>query len=248
MTEYDLNRQRWCIYVDVLGFSVLWEPDEREALLPLREIMIAIHGIGSKVYPTDGERLLVHQIGDGFVIVSEFGESTLERPLAIAVALLRSVSTVGKLASAAIEEGDFGDMQGCYPNEILNGCENGSVRLGEGLMTLFPVMGSAFIRAYRLHNLAPSGPFLSIPQDAGGRVPAGFSLRKPPDENSAGLTTVDWIRAKSPLLRRMQEEAGLANPGTDELQRRLRDYCVRYPPLRRKWGYMLQELLDIEVG
>ena len=248
MTKYDVNQQRWCIYVDVLGISVLWKSGEREALLPLREMMGTIHCIGSKVYPAAGERLFVHQIGDGFVIVSEFGESTLERPLAIAVTLLRSVATVGKLASAAIAEGDFGDIQGCYPSEVMDGSENGSVRLGEGLMTLWPVMGSAFIRAYRLHNLAPPGPFLSIPQDAGGRVPVGFSLRKPRGEKSAGLAAVDWIRAESPLLSRIQEEAGLASPGTDELQRRLRDYCVRYPPLGSKWGNMLQELLDIEVG
>ena len=248
MTEYDLDQERWCIFIDVLGFSVLWESDEVKALLPLREMMGAIHCIGTKVYPAEGERLFVHQIGDGFLIVSEFGESTLERPLAIAVALLRSVAAAGGFASASIAEGDFGDIQGCYPKAVMDGSENGSVRLGDGLMKLFPVMGSAFIRAYRLHELALSGPFLSISQDATDRVPTGFPLRKPLDEASAGLVTVDWVRAESPLLSTMQEDAGIASPGTDELRRRMRDYCLHYPPLGEKWGPMLKELLDIEVG
>ena len=248
MSEYDANRQRWCIYIDILGFSTLWESDEREALLPLREMMRSIHGIGTRVFPEPGDRLFVHQLGDGFLIVSDFGEVTLERPLSIAIALLRSVAAAGRFASAAIAEGDFGDIQGCYPSEVVDASKEGTVELGHGLMTLSSVMGTAFIRAYRLHNNAPSGPFLVIPQDTTSRVPAGFAVRKPPGKCGTGLMTVDWIGAESTLLSMIQTNAALANPGPDELKCQLRDYCLRYPHLGIKWGPMLQELLSIRAS
>ena len=73
--------QRWCIYIDILGFSKVWECDEYKALKSLGELMRAIYRIGKKVYPNEVERFFVHQTGDGFAIVSDFGEDTLERPI-----------------------------------------------------------------------------------------------------------------------------------------------------------------------
>ena len=72
---------RWCIFVDILGFSQLWEAEQLKALHSLRELMKAIHRIGTRVYPDEEERLFVHHMGDGFAIVSDFGEASFERPL-----------------------------------------------------------------------------------------------------------------------------------------------------------------------
>lgn len=128
--------QRWCIYIDILGFSKVWECDEYKALNSLGELMRAICQIGKKVYPNEGERLFVHQMGDGFAIVSDFGEATLERPIAVAIALMRHVASTGMFATAAIAEGEFSDITGCYPREVTDDRDGDAVNLGEGLMTL----------------------------------------------------------------------------------------------------------------
>ena len=82
---------RWCNFIDIVGFSQLWESDQSRALHALRELMGAIYRIGTRVYPHEVNRLFVHHLGDGFAIVSDFGEASLERPLGIAAALMRHV-------------------------------------------------------------------------------------------------------------------------------------------------------------
>ena len=108
---------RWCIFVDILGFSQLWEAEQMKALHSLRELMLAIYRIGARVYTNQGERLFVHHMGDGFAIVSDFGEASLERPLSIAATLMSHVATTGMFAAAAVAEGKFSDITGCYPKE-----------------------------------------------------------------------------------------------------------------------------------
>ena len=51
---------RWCTFIDILGFSQLWEAEQLNALHALRELMWAIHRISTRVYRDEGERLLVH--------------------------------------------------------------------------------------------------------------------------------------------------------------------------------------------
>ena len=67
-------------------------------------------------------------MGDGFAIVSEFREESLERPIAIAIALMRCVATTGAFAAAAIAEGEHADITGCYPREVTENTDNGIVR------------------------------------------------------------------------------------------------------------------------
>ena len=209
--------------------------------------MWAIHRIGTKVYPDDPERLFVHQMGDGFAIVSDFGEASLERPIAIAVALMRCVATTGTFAVAAIAEGDHTDITGCYPQEVTGGSNNGVVRLGGGLMTLTRVMGTAFIRAYRLQNSAPPGPFLTVPGYHRDRVPAWLSVREPQNPKNDRLLSIDWIRAESELLLGIQQNADISTPSSDALVQTIQDYCSQYTTIREKWGGHLGHLLDIKV-
>lgn len=124
---------RWCIYIDILGFGGLWESDMTKALRTLRELMNAIIQIGKQVYPIEGDRLFVHQVGDGFAIVSDFHEDSLERPISIAITLMRHVvAYTGYFASAAIAEGDFSGIRSCYPEEV-SLCSN-----NRGLYTKVP--------------------------------------------------------------------------------------------------------------
>ena len=231
---------RWCIFVDILGFSQLWEAEQLKALHALRELMGAIHRIGTRVYPDEGERLFVHHMGDGFAIVSDFGEASFERPLGIAFALMRHMASTGTFAAAAVAEGEFSDITGCYPEEVMKDCEDGHlVRLSAGLMTLSPVMGTAFIRAYRLHVQAPSGPFVIVSEEHAERVPGGFELRSVQGKEDSNLLSIDWVRAESPTVARIQGAASLRAPKAEELVQAIRSYCAEYPSVRGKWsGHM----------
>ena len=240
--------QRWCIYIDILGFSHFWgDRGDWEAFHPLRKLMLAIFRIGTKVYPNEGERLFVHQMGDGFAIVSDFGECSLERPITIAIALMRQVAATGKFAAATIAEGKFGGIQECYPQEVKD-CRDrhGYVALGTGLMTLSTVMGTAFIRAYGLHNKS-SGPFLTLSECYRSRVPEGLSVRAKEDDMDTRLLSIDWVRAETSLLKKIQVQAGLMAPEPDELVQTIRNYCMQYPHIHEKWRSDLNDLLAIKV-
>ncbi len=241
--------QRWCIYIDILGFSHFWGDEVNwEALYPLGELMRALFRIGTKVYPNDDDRLFVHQMGDGFAIVSNFGEYSLERPISIAIALMRHVAaSTGKFTAATIAEGEFGDIQGCYPREVMDCSCNGLVRLGRGLMTLSTVLGTTFIRAYGLHNKAPSGPFLTVSDCRRNRVPDGLSVRTAKDDLSTRLLSIDWVRAEMPLLKKIQVQTDLIAPEPAELVQMIKTYCVQYPYIREKWRIALNDFLAIKV-
>ena len=85
---------RWAIYIDISGFGALWEQGDK-ALWSLGQLMLAIFRIGRRCYPEPPDRLFAHQLGDGFVVVSDFHEPCLERCTAIAVALMRHVAASG---------------------------------------------------------------------------------------------------------------------------------------------------------
>ena len=237
---------RWCIFVDILGFSQLWEAEQLKALHSLRELMKAIHRIGTRVYPDEEERLFVHHMGDGFAIVSDFGAASFERPLSIASALMRHMASTGTFAAAAVAEGEFSDITGCYPEEVMEDCEDGQVvRLNAGLMTLSPVMGTAFIRAYRLNDKAPSGPFVVVSGEHENRVPAGFECRSAEGKEGSRLISVDWMRADCPTIARIQRAASLRALKAEELMQAIRGYCAEYPSVRRKWSGHLRTLLSV---
>ena len=258
----DTESHRWAIYIDILGFSYLWDDEERQALHPLNddgmwqalhplnELMLAIYRIGTKVYPDQGQRLFAHQMGDGFAIVSDSSsESSFERPIAIAIALMRCVASTGKFASAAIAEGDFADTMGCYPQEVREGrdcSDHDVIKLGHGRMTLFSVMGTAFIRAYRLHKKGPSGPFLTVAKRHQPHIPESLPVRTV-KEVQGELLSIDWIQADMPTLTCIQEQACLERPKPDKLLQAIKDYCVRYPKMADQWGSQLCDLLGVRM-
>ena len=211
--------------------------------------MQAIYGIGTRTYPNEGKQLFVHHMGDGFAIVSDSGEASFERPLSIAAALMRHVASSGTFAAAAVAEGDLSDITGWYPEEVMKDCDEGHiVRLGTGLMTLFPVMGTAFIRAYRLHDETPSGPLLIVSEEHEDRVPAEFEFRSGQSKRENILLSIDWMRTECPTVARIQDAASLRAPNADELAQAIRSYRTKYRCVRRRWSSNLRTLLSIDLG
>ena len=64
---------RWSIYIDVEGFSEIYRLRQGRAIQALGEVMETLFLVASKKFPTAPERLFIHQFGDGFVVVSDFG-------------------------------------------------------------------------------------------------------------------------------------------------------------------------------
>jgi hypothetical protein len=207
---------RWSIFIDIEGFGALYENDD-QVLLSLGDLMEGIYLIGSHCYTETPNRIFAHQTGDGFAIVGEFGAASLEIPVAIAIALMRHVSARGRFAKATIGEGGFGDISGCYPASVREARdENGRVRLGRGLMTLFSTMGTALIHAVALAKKSPSGALLTLSHEALSRLPDGCVVREIAEPK---LISIDWVHSSFSLVSEIQNKSGLHSPTPTELRK-----------------------------
>lgn len=223
---------RWSIWIDIEWFSGLWGREDGLAVKGLRALMSGIFAIGSRVYYRDGDRLFAHQFGDGFVIVADFHEPDLGRCAAIAVALMRYVARTGCLARAAIAEGEFADISGLWPREIRVAAESDNsddvVRLGSGIMTLLPVMGSALINANKLDSRnSAKGALLTIATDNAARVPDSFPRQTAYDTR---FTVIDWVHAVSVDLDEIATRSGLGRDLDSDLARAIDDYIAAHAP------------------
>ncbi|MBE9571640.1 MAG: hypothetical protein IMF11_13515 [Proteobacteria bacterium] len=232
---------RWAINIDLEGFGHLYDK-EHLVLLSLGDLMEGIFRIGTQYYPESPDRIFAHQLGDGFVIVSDFPEDTFERPVAIALSLLRHVAHSGRYAKAAISEGEFADIQSCYPSSIVNAAgSNKRVRLGSGIMTLFPVMGTALIRAISVAKKCPSGPMLAVAAANRKRLPDGIIVH---EVSSQGIIVVDWIHSENELAKDIASKSQLKWPDTPTISKQLRDYC-QTQPVKEGWKTSVHDFLGV---
>lgn len=234
MQQKDKDKNRWCIYIDILGFSNLWESERSRAIDSLGKLMCII---GSQCYPETPDRLFIHKTGDAFAIVSEFGKDSLDQPIAIASVLMRHIVNTGTLASATIAEGDFADISGYYP------------RNRQSYLTVSKVMGTAFIRAYKLSNEAPSGPFLILPIDTAhtNRIPVGNAEQRVIVGRKGKLVcSINWIQYESESVERIRKTTGILFSQPDSIRAGIRCYCNEYPHMGHKWRENLRHLLGID--
>lgn len=232
---------RWAINIDLEGFGHLYDK-EQLVLLSLCELMEGIFRIGVQCYPESPDRIFAHQLGDGFVIVSDFPEVTLERPVAIALSLLRHVATSGRYAKATISDGEFADIQSCYPSCIFNAADSHKrVRLGAGIMTLFPVMGTALIRAISVAKKCPSGPLLAVAAANRQRLPDGLIIHEVPSQD---IIIVDWLHSKNELAKDIANKSQLNWPDTSIISEQLREYC-QTQPVKEEWKSSAYNYLGI---
>lgn len=233
--------ERWSIYIDLEGFSALWQQED-QILWSLGELMRAVFRVGKNCFPNAPDRLFAHQFGDGFLIVSDFHESSLERCVAIAVALMRHVASTGRLARASIAEGELSDIQGCYPKEVL-ACLEGdhTVSLEMGLMTIGPVMGTALIRAVNVDKRGPRGPLLLAESSKRDRIGAAAIYRSV--ENN--LISIDWVHLDSSLVREIQSRGQLTAPSPVELEQMIGRYLRDQQALSDEWRASVKDLLGV---
>lgn len=223
--------QRWSIWIDIEGFGRLWT-DGDLGLNAINALMEGIWKIGSRHFPDPENRLSAHQFGDGFVIVSCFMEHNLDRCAALAVALLRYVTRSGCMARAAIAEGDFADIQGLRPKPIRDQFgEDGHdvVRLGHGLMTLLPVMGTALINANKLDSRnRAKGSILSIETCNLDRLSGGHISKPNPDRPE--ISVIDWLHSDSEALAALLNVFGDEFPDSVTVEATIRQYIAAKTP------------------
>ena len=235
----DINK-RWCIYIDIEGFSIKYD-DNMKSLIPLRYLMEGIYKIGTQKYYDNDNKLFAHQFGDGFAIVSYFNEEYLDRPIAIAIALMRYILPYGGVAKASIAEGNFGDVSGCYPECIINNENNGRVEMGKGFMKIIPVMGTAFIKAYSLNKKSPKGSLLIIDDINKNRISKDFSISEIRDKN---LISINWLKGEYPLVLEINNKAHLSKDDETDRIKSILNY-IKQNDLKVKWVDNTKEYLGL---
>lgn len=196
----------------------MYSNDEVRAIGGLGAIMEGIYRVGTTVCAEMPNRLFVHQTGDGFAIVSEFAQGRPQLPVAIAAVLMRLALSAGCLTKAGISEGEFADIRSCYPDVIsCHSDSDGVVRLGHGIMRIFPVMGAALINAYHLTTQA-KGSLLLL--DA--RMASDLSSNGIVSARFSDFVAIDWVHAEMPDIRQIVETASIAIGETPDLEQRLR--------------------------
>lgn len=234
---------QWSLYIDIEGFGSTYD-EGTQALVSLGALMEGIYLLGSRCFPETPDRIFAYQIGDGFIIVGEFGTQSLERPLAIATALMRHVLAAGGTTRASVDEGRFADVVGCYPKIVRQAfyqAGGGAFPLGGGVMTIFPVMGPALINAHRLTSSkkAPSGSLLLIRSNQISRCPGGARTRV-----KGAFAVVDWIHSDYPELGIVAKQAGLLRPSVTQMTTRMRQY-LKTQNLRCRWRSNTRSYLNL---
>jgi hypothetical protein len=163
-------------------------------------------------------------------VTGSFPDPKPDRPIAIAIALMRHLLAAGVVGKAAVSVGDFADVRGCYPPSIREGMDDrGTIRVGDGLrMTIFTVMGSALIAAYKL-STKRSGACLLVDGEA-------YPVLPNVKAGTGSLAIVDWVHSEMPAASEVARTAGLARITNDQAEEMLRDYVRTHrSALRPDW-------------
>lgn len=232
--------ERWSIFIDIEGFSFLHKTSEPEAHRRLNNLIEDIYIIGTRVYPEDPDRLFVHQLGDGFVIVSSYPGENLFRPVSIALALMQSALLKGGICKVGISEGNFADVQGMWPKEIRDNVnECASLRLGEGIMNLFTVMGNALINSHKVLANAGSGPIFAIDRRLEGIVHDPIKVHQTTEK----ILYVNWLLSNTDLSNDLLVALGHPESSMSQLRILLEAY-INDNDITKEWRLSAQNLLD----
>ena len=104
---------RLSLWIDLEGFSAGYRLNENRALQAIGSLLESVFKIGATIYSESPSRIFAHQFGDGLVVVSNFPEESAERPLAIAISVMRHLISQGVTCKSAVACGGFTDIGGC---------------------------------------------------------------------------------------------------------------------------------------
>jgi hypothetical protein len=231
---FGMSDNRWAIYLDIEGTSTIYKEQGGLFYDAFNKLFETIYAIGSNVFSETPTRLFVHQVGgDGLLIVSEFAEESSEKAISIAVVLLQALLTNGLVGKAGISEGTFADVKSCFPSLRSVPKTASGYRLGEGLLTTFPVMGTALINAHRIATSLPRGCLLRVdPVLLRVTYPRGVVISDP-----SNPIVVDWIHTRTATMELIVRKTEIALPSCHHLEQLLVQYVSSAGSLgESEWG------------
>jgi hypothetical protein len=108
-------------------------------------------------------------------------------------------------------------------------------------MTLFPVMGTALIRAISVAKKCPSGPLLALAIGNRHRIPENLVVHEPASED---IIIIDWIHSDNKLARDIASKSGLNWPDTAIVSAQLKDYC-QTQQVKEEWKTSVRDFLGV---
>ena len=219
----------WSLYIDIEGFKVIFEKEEDKVLWFLHNLMENIIDIGEKGYSDEGERLFIHQIGDGFIIFPDFGDKDLLKPISIASVLMQLSAVNGGFLKAGISYGGHADYSSCYPLDDC-GREGSTIPLGSGLMTIMPVLGMGLIRAFEITRCA-SGPILIIDK----KLVDFPNINQFEIKHYEKHIEINWLKPTNHEVNNLLKKISIKLPNPEIIKERLKEYLLNYNELPDLW-------------
>lgn len=232
--------QRPALFIDVEGFGSLYGKEKVDSLWGLSDLMEGVITIGRAASELGLARIFAHQFGDGFVI-TEDSSSTLGRMASVAMALHQFVMIkAGHFCGSALEKGGLSDVVGCYPKAVT---ESGgsTVMLGEGLMTITPVTGTALIKTYKLLGKHRGGVAV-LPTAYRNELDHGVVAI---EEN--GVLYLNWIESTGDTLERCRRALRIGSYDVASMRRLFKEAAQRNecPP---RWLACTEPFLGFSTG
>ncbi len=203
--------QRPAVFIDVEGFGSLYGNESADSLWGLSDLMEGVIIIGRGAPEAGLARIFAHQFGDGFVITEDCNGG-VGRMAAVAIALHQFVLIKSRhFCRSALEKGGLSDVMGCYPKAVT---ESGgsTVMLGEGLLTITPVIGTALIKTYKLLG-DHRGSVAVVPAHYRNELEHGIVAI---EEN--GVLYLNWIESVSDTLDRCRHILRIGRYNADALR------------------------------
>lgn len=121
-----------------------------------------------------------------------------------------------------------------------------AVRLGSGLMTLLPVMGTALINANKLDSRNRiKGAVLTIAARDAERVAASFPRRVSAQDDR--LVMIDWVHAASPIIDEIVARSGIGGVSAAGIESAVAYYATREPMPPPAWLHGTSEYARLSV-
>jgi len=207
--------KNWAIYIDIEGFATNYLTERGQVISGLSTLMETIYEIGTHFCSERSKRLCAFQTGDGFFINSEYGSPNV--PIAIAVILMRKALMAGCLTRIGISEGETVGISGWWPEKIRRNVKDVKVKIGSGLMYLFPVMGTAYINANKVIKSEAKGSLLLITSDLAQKA----AINSWESAVSNRCNVIDWVHSEHSGIDNILKAAHLFSDTPRELEQQL---------------------------
>jgi hypothetical protein len=143
---------------------------------------------------------------------------------------MKYITAFKVFARCTLVEGGLAGITSCYETEVMDECVDGGVstaRMGAGLLTIFPVMGTALINAVGLNKSKPKGPLILMPRTFLNRVNSSFITCS--TENT-DIVSVNWVATENELISKIGMEADIHLPTKDAISVNLTNYIETHQP------------------